>query len=130
MDTQCHHVIPISLFWPNIPENKIYIDNKDHRQLHMEQDVNYNVLRDIRNKTNHILVPNQYVMDCRKDLYLQFFSNARTCVKKQIKSIIRQVVLYNDDKEINYHDIKITDAVEELIKSQILYIKNIIWKTV
>ena len=119
--------VPISMSWPDTKENKIIITKENHDLLHIQQNVPYKVLRRYREKTNHNLIPTDYDLDLKRDLYLRFFENAQVEVKKQVDSILLQVERYNHHnywKE--YHKLTINDAILALIEEQKLYIHKMI----
>ncbi len=123
-----HHTIPISMLGIDSQENIIRIDAQDHEQLHREQNLPYNVIRRFREKTNWILVPNDYLFDMKKDLYLQYFWDAKTEVGKQEYSLGRQVLKY---KAVNNDSDRVLESnllglVEQLVESQREFVGRIL----
>lgn len=88
-----HHNIPISMGGPDIPENIFWISRGDHEQLHANQKVPYSKIRRYREKTNHIIIPNNHCLDAETDLLLLYFGNATTYLQEQKKSL-KKVILY------------------------------------
>lgn len=89
-----HHNIPISMGGPDISENTFLINKRDHEELHSNQKVCYRKIRQYREKTNHILIPNQYCLDAEEDLLLLYFDNAITYVKEQQRALANVILFY------------------------------------
>lgn len=89
-----HHTIPISMNWEHCDNNIIQLSESNHTRLHNTQDVPYRVLRKFRERTNWLLVPNDYYWGEYHDLMSKFFSNANELPKDvsvaQINSLLRQ----------------------------------------
>jgi len=128
---EAHHIIPVSIWWEDISENINYMDIRDHRNLHNEQNIPYEILRQYRKETNHLIIPCEYSLEKQKQLYLSFFRYARTRVRAQINSIIDQTCRYwrlagNDMNPENYRGMSLHDWVIELIEQKKLFINNIL----
>jgi hypothetical protein len=68
-----HHNIPLSLLGEHKQDNIIRLNSQEHAKLHQTQNIPYDLLRNFRKKVNHILVPNNYVLDFKEDLRLHYF---------------------------------------------------------
>ena len=70
-----HHPIPICLFWPNTPENKLELPAKIHTELHKIQNIPPKIIRKFKERTNHILLTWDYY-NLYSDLLTLFFKNS------------------------------------------------------
>lgn len=62
-----HHNIPVSLEWPETPENIIPLKKHIHEHLHKTLHIPYRKIRNFRKKTNHKLVKDkEYIKELRK----------------------------------------------------------------
>jgi fido (protein-threonine AMPylation protein) len=125
-----HHVIPLSLFWPDIKENIIELNRNDHTILHRNQNIDSNIIRTFRRKVNDILVPNNYFLELKKELWEDYFEWAKTFKEEQKNSIFKQgerlrrplrIEKINKDSILN-----INDSIEYLIEMQKACINNIL----
>ena len=122
-----HHVIPISIWWNHTDSNKIDISNSSHKELHNRQNIPYNFIRKYRERTNHILVPNDYTLDMKWELYQRYFENADIHKEKQLISLNWQGLEYARRTGIQLGiAYTIAEAVNNYIEQQKRYIKILI----
>ena len=86
-----HHIIPVALWGDDYSDNKISLERKEHEELHNTQNIPYTKIREYRRKTNHILLPNDYILDKRLDLWNHYFDKPVIEVKRQKESLNKQV---------------------------------------
>lgn len=125
--TEVHHTIPISMEWENIAENKIKMTSEKHNQLHKSQNIDYRELRKYREKTNGILVPNDFAFAMKRDLRKSFFENVVVAVDEQLWSLNQQAKRYGKINNVVVENENSFDlAVELLIEQQKIVVKNIL----
>jgi hypothetical protein len=94
MKTQRHHVIPITLTWSNYKDNIINLDPLSHEVLHDEQNVAGMYVRRWKERTNHIILPNEFTEDERLKIVKKFFvniwNNSDKVIKQQLVSLQKQ----------------------------------------
>lgn len=129
---EVHHNIPISLWGEDIAENKFPVPREKHRpQIHDLQDIPYSHIRRFKEKTNWILVPTDYVIDWRVNLWQEYFSNAQHFIFEQKNSLAKQIARYNgkiENKEAVKTNQSFDDLVLQLWEKQKFLIKMILNK--
>lgn len=75
MKTTDHHVIPVSLYGPHLPENIIKLESLDHEILHKILNINSNVLRNLRYRLNEVLHFKPQHVEIIKNAHSQYFQN-------------------------------------------------------
>ena len=92
IETNIHHVIPISINGEDKKENKIVIPKTVHDYLHLQQNIPYNIIRQYRERTNHILIPTPKSLDEKCKVWKAYFSwicrVPQWVADKQIESLI------------------------------------------
>ena len=127
-----HHVLPISLEWPDIVENKIRLDEKQHLIIHKEQDISSRKIREYRELTNHILVPTNFVLEERLKLWKCYFAGAKNLedhlYNLQLESL-NKVKAWEEFriKERSEKAPQIPEALEKIIEAQKKRVLIIIW---
>lgn len=115
-----HHIIPISLYWEDTEANILKISASEHKDLHECQNIPYRLLRSYRTKVNWILIPNDYTLDLKGELWKQYFSNARTYKEEQLTFIRLQGYLLS--KKTNswalHYSENFSWAIDDLIEEQ------------
>ena len=88
-----HYVIPLNLGGLSVKENKIMLDPYDHKELHNIQDLPERLITEYHQKINHIITPNNYVLDLRRDIWFRFFETAifSPYFYDQVNSLVKQV---------------------------------------
>lgn len=90
-----HHTIPISMQWRDVEENIIAVPKEGHKLIHDTQNLPYQTLRKFRERTNGILIPNEFYWWEYNDLLTQYFIKWSDLPKElsvpQINSLLRQV---------------------------------------
>jgi hypothetical protein len=123
---ELHHTIPISIIWENIPENLIKLDSISHIILHQTQNVTSKHIRNFRQNTNWILVPDEKFFNLKLQLWNKFFDNIKIVEDLQLDSLNRQIQLNE-----NYEAIDIKEALKILIEIQkdkvYKVINNYVW---
>ena len=127
MKTNVHHPIPVSIGGEDIDENKIRLDTRIHDQIHKEQNVSQNRVREFRMRINGILLPDDTFFQLRADIWKQYFSNAKTEVPKQKWSLIRQAnryyrLLWSEVRQDRIGSF--SDHIDELIDVQRGYVRS------
>ena len=130
-----HHCLPISLCWENIPENKIIMDVEVHKELHDTQDIPYRYIRQYKERTNHILIPNPYSLQQKWELWQRYFSRASVCTEEQKRSLSNQIKHYYEMTREPFDWCDDFDwLISELIRQQSVYVYQVlkynktIWK--
>jgi len=77
MNTEGHHVLPVSMDWPHKTTNILRIQTQNHKLLHKEQNVSQKLIRRYREKTNWRLIQTPYTLDQKWLLWKAFFSGAK-----------------------------------------------------
>jgi hypothetical protein len=94
MKTQRHHVIPITLTGSNYKDNIINLDPLSHEVLHDEQNVAGIYVRRWKERTNHIILPNEFTEAERLKIVKKFFvniwNNSDKVIKQQLVSLQKQ----------------------------------------
>jgi hypothetical protein len=73
MKFERHHIVPLSLFGEDKKENILCLKASDHQELHNNQNIDSSIIRTFRKRVNHILIPNDYVLNLKKDLWHSYF---------------------------------------------------------
>ena len=75
--TSRHHILPISISWPDIPQNIASISHQKHEELHRILDMNsrlhYTLVRKAREKTNHKMILNPDDLEYRHEAQRLYF---------------------------------------------------------
>ena len=122
-----HHNIPLSLLGEHNQDNIIRLDSEEHKKLHKTQNIPFHLLRTFRKKVNHILVPNDYVLDFKEDLWLHYFDWAVVRKEEQNESLNNQIKRYcTINKEQYYFNEDLLESVCTLIDQQRVLIYNIL----
>ena len=121
---QRHHTIPISLQWPDTKENIITIWQQQHTELHHTQDISYKILREYRQKTNEILIPTDYSLQLKGDLWKEFFNWMKVLKMHQCNSVFEQLKLYRKRNRI--YDTSIPPTIELMLDEIIQHQREII----
>jgi hypothetical protein len=117
---QNHHCVPLNIGWNNKRENIIRIADNIHSDIHYTQDIPHEVIRVYRKKVNHILIPNDYTLDLKKDLRLRYFEKPFFWVQEQKQSLLNQ-----QQSGMNIKD-SFEKIVIAIIEEQKNYIRNIL----
>ena len=97
------------------------IDIQDHSHLHEVQNVPMNIVRRYREKTNHLLVPDDFVLEEKEKLWKKFFynigDNPTGVIQAQLASLYDQQTApitrkYNDPRQ------KAEELIESIIDRQ------------
>jgi hypothetical protein len=121
-----HHVIPVSICWENDECNKIKIWYDTHKELHVTQDISYNIIRRFREKTNHILIPNDYVLDSKEEVWQRYFERPTVEQYLQLRSLNYTAKKYNTSHKNSEN---FNEVVNNIITYQKIIIKQILsWK--
>ena len=118
---QNHHNIPISIWGANNSKNIIRIADDKHCLLHNTQNVNADTIRKYRKKINHILIPDDYVMDLKKDLWNRYFQDPKILIREQKYSLLLQ----QSSSWLNMKS-DFTEIIESIIAEQKFYIKSLL----
>lgn len=85
-------------------DNRVEISKKTHKRIHETQDVKYSVIRGFRERTNHILVPNDYYWGEYQTMTGEYFRKAHKLPKElsvmQINSLLKQA---NNPYQLRYN---------------------------
>lgn len=124
-----HHTIPISIEWENIQENIMVLPDREHRELHNTQNIPYRILRNYRERVNGLLLPTNYLLLAKEELWNRYFEKATIKVPEQKQSIFNQTKRYwminNEEIEEN---VSFEWLIWDLIKQQKRYILNCLKK--
>lgn len=102
---QNHHIIPISICWPDITQNIATITQRKHDELHRILDMNsrlhYNLVRKAREKTNHkmIIWPDdlEYRHDAQR-LYFERLPRLDWFMRKVHLEKMNQLIWFENDR--------------------------------
>ena len=120
---EAHHSIPISLSWEHTKNNIISLSHDEHLKLHQSQNVSQKHIRNYRKKVNWILVPNNYSMELKKNLWLEFFDWVICAKDAQLQSLAKQYQYYASVNNSRYEQrASFNEYVNALIEEQKRYI--------
>ena len=122
-----HHIIPISLLGENKATNWFNITEQDHKILHSTQDIPYRYIRQFRNRTNHILVPNSQLFLEKCKLWKHYFANPYIRPYEQLQSLNDQAFEYSfKTNQVTKNCDNFDEAVEQLIEQQRIVVMQIL----
>lgn len=95
MGIQKHHVIPLSLWWLEIIENKLELEDKYHKLVHAILNINSRKIRDLKKKINDLDTPLEDVSRIEAKLIKEYMKNLEDLPEdikiKTINSLIWQI---------------------------------------
>lgn len=102
---EAHHLIPVSVYGPDVPQNIASITSTKHAEIHKILDMNsrlhYQLVRDARKKTNHKLVMWPDDLKYRHDaqsLYFERVPRLDWFLQKVHLEKMNQLVQYESDR--------------------------------
>lgn len=102
---QRHHLVPISISWPDIPQNIASITEWKHTELHKILDMNsrlhYALVRKAREKTNHKIILNHEDLEYRHDaqrLYFERLPRLDWFLRKVHLEKMNQLIWYEGER--------------------------------
>lgn len=116
-----HHVYPLSLWWPDIPENILVMPQSLHIELHKTQNVDTRYVRKYRAKINHLLKYNRYYASAEEDLMNRYFEWASIDVEWQAHTLARIIQYYKRmiSKWAEIEDWRLDELINSLIKTKL-----------
>ena len=120
---ESHHCLPLSLSGEHTKNNIIVLANEDHTKLHKTQNITQKHVRNYRKKINWILIPNNYSMDLKKNLWLEFFDWVICAKDQQLQSLDKQYKYYASVNNSRYEQrASFYEYINALIEEQKRYI--------
>ena len=113
-----HHCIPLSLNWSDKWENKIRLEQVDHKILHDEQDVSWSKIRQWRQKVNHIILPNEFTEEERLKIQKLFFNNIGNLPTEMVQAQLASLYSQQSNESITRRYSNPKEKAHELLESQ------------
>jgi hypothetical protein len=70
------------------------LPDREHRELHNTQNIPYRILRNYRERVNGLLLPTNYLLLAKEELWNRYFEKATIKVPEQKQSIFNQTKRY------------------------------------